>query len=244
MIRHRLFAFAVLGGAAALLAAAPVRPLLAADDVMQRSRAVYAQLQSYADTGTVVNEYGSDATDRHTFVTRFNRAPRRFYLEFNKQGGDRFVIWGDPDAYHTWWKTTGQEYDYPNPNNAPALSQSGRNTGGASTKIPTLLYAKAALLSDFSNFTDGELDGDEAVNGHRCHRILGTTRDVYQATGKEVNVRKFTVWIDAESLLIRKVVEEAKALPGERNRTITTFEPQANPTIDEAKFRFTPPEPR
>jgi outer membrane lipoprotein-sorting protein len=217
------------------------RPLLAADDVLQRSRTVYAELKSYADTGTVVNEYGTDSTDRHTFLTRFTRAPRHFYLEFNKQGGDRFVIWGDPDAFHTWWKTTGDRYDYPNPNNAPAISQSGRPTGATANKIPTLLYAKAPLLSDFANVSDAAVDGSEEVGGHRCARVLGTTRDVYGATGKEVNVRKITLWIDSESLLIRKVIEEWKAMPGQRNRTITTYEPQANPAIDEAKFAFSPP---
>jgi len=50
-----------------------------------------------------------------------------------------------------------------------------------------------------------------------------------------------TVWIDAESLLIRRVVEEWKPLPGQVNRVTTTFEPQANPTLDESRFKFTPP---
>jgi outer membrane lipoprotein-sorting protein len=59
-----------------------------------------------------------------------------------------------------------------------------------------------------------------------------------------VNVRKLTFWIDTESLLIRKVLEEWKALPGERNRTITTYEPQANPALDDAKFAFKPPAPQ
>jgi outer membrane lipoprotein-sorting protein len=57
----------------------------------------------------------------------------------------------------------------------------------------------------------------------------------------EVNVRKMTTWIDAESLLIRKVVEQWKTLPGQISRMTTTFEPEANPALDESRFRFAPP---
>jgi hypothetical protein len=71
---------------------------------------------------------------------------------------------------------------------------------------------------------------------------MGITRDVYAATGKEVNVHKMTIWIDTESLLIRKVLEEWKPLPGQRSRHITTYEPRANGPLDDAKLAFSPPE--
>ena len=112
--------------------------------------------------------------------------------------------------------------DYPNPNNAPAISLSGRNTGGAALKIPTLLYSKAALGGDFNNFADVVLDGTEPISGRRCYRLIGRASDVYAASGKEVNTRRMTVWIDTESLLISQVREEWKGLPGQRSRTTTT----------------------
>jgi outer membrane lipoprotein-sorting protein len=218
--------------------------LSAADDIMQKARAMYVALRSYVDTGVVLYESGS-SKDRHTFTTLLNRSPRRFVLDFVKAGGDRYVVWGDPDAFHTWWKTTGQQFDYPNPDNTPALSQSGAHNYGVGNKIPTLLYGRAPLLSDFANFTDLEIEGTEDIGNRHCHRLSGTTRDVYAATGREVNVRKMTVWIDVESLLIRRVVEQWKTtLPGDIKRITTTYEPQANPTIDEKRLRFTPPEPR
>jgi hypothetical protein len=223
------------------LATAPVVPARAADDVMQRSRAMYAELRSYADTGTVINEYGVSGTDRHTFTTVFRRTPRGFVLDFRKQAGDRFVIWGDPDAFHTWWKTTGVQSDYPNPNNTGALT-SGANTAGTVSKIPTLIYAKAALVGDFTHLRDLTVDGSETIAGHRCDRLIGTARDVY-GTGREVNLHKMTIWIDGESLLIRKILEEWVPLPGQRSRVITTYDPQANPAIDDSRLRFSPPRP-
>jgi outer membrane lipoprotein-sorting protein len=64
---------------------------------------------------------------------------------------------------------------------------------------------------------------------------------VYGATGNRVNERALTVWFDSASLLIRKVVEEWKPLPGQVNRRTTTIQPIANPTLDDSRFRFVPP---
>src|SRR5438477_116161 len=108
--------------AAAWIAGSIVPRLTAADDILQRSRAMYGDLRSYADTGVVLEEYGSSSKDRHTFATNFSRTPRRFFFDFRKDGGDRYVVWGDPEAFHTWWKTTGVEEDYPNPNNIAAFT--------------------------------------------------------------------------------------------------------------------------
>jgi outer membrane lipoprotein-sorting protein len=216
--------------------------LTAAGDVLQRSRAMYSALGSYADTGAVIVEYGAGSKDRHTFTTYFRRAPRGFWFDFRKDSGDRYVIWGDPDAFHSWWKTTGVKYDYPNPNNIDAFSLAGPNTYGSALKVSTLIYSK--MQGPFSNFSDAVLDGSEIVGGHQCHRLVGTTYDTYGATGRQTNVRKLMVWIDADLLLVRKVVEERKPLPGYVDRVTTMFEPQANPTLDDSRFRFAPPEPK
>jgi outer membrane lipoprotein-sorting protein len=211
-----------------------------AESILEKSRDTYAQMASYVDTGVVLVEYGTSSEDQHTFSTAFNRAPRHLLLDFHKQGGDRLVIWADPNGFHTWWKTTSQQADYPNPNNAGALSLSAPNTMGVALKVPTLLYRKAfsAVMLKLANPV---LDGTEDIGAHHCYRVTGRTGDVYAATGNEVNVRKVTVSIDAESFLIRKMVEEWKPLPGQRNRITTSFDPQSNLTIDETKFKFTPP---
>lgn len=218
--------------------------LPSADDVLARSRAVYAGLGSYADTGVVIKEYGGRdcCKEQHTFTTYFKRAPRGFYFDFRNENGDRYVIWGDPQAFHTWSKSGGRTEDYPNPDNIGAFTLSGVGTVGAALKIPLLLYPKAPLQGAFSNFSDAVSDGTEDVGGHKCYRLVGTAHDIYGQTGHESNVRNMTVWIDADSLLIRKVVEVPKdVLPGQIQRTTTVFDPQANPALDEGRFRFTPP---
>jgi len=210
-------------------------------ELLDQTRAVYAALDSYSDTGVVVHEYGTSSQDQHTFNTSFKRNPRGFLLDFHKQGGDRYVIWGEPEAFHTWWKTTGQQYDYKNPNNASAISGSSQNTSGAALKIPTLLYGKSSLAAALLNMEGPAVSGTENLGGGRCYRVTGRASDRYSASGAEVNVHRITLWVDAESLLIRQVVEEWTPLPGQRSRLITTYQPQANPALTVDAVRFIPP---
>jgi outer membrane lipoprotein-sorting protein len=232
--RFRLPSLRVL----ALLASLNVATVQAqsAEEIVQKMRDTYGTLNSYSDSVVMVREYG--ATDRHTFTTYFTRSPRHFLLDFHKQGGDRYVVWGDPDAFHTWWKTTQQTTDYPNPSNTSAITLSGPPTQNAIVKIPTLLYSKANLGGDFANFSDMKIDGEESIGGHRCYRIAGKASDKYSATGREVNVRKMTLWIDVESFLARQLREEWPPVGGTSTRVTTTYEPQANPMIEPAKFKF------
>lgn len=230
------------------IVAAVLRPTTAsprAAEVLAQSRAAYAALKSYADTGSVVNEYGSAGqplSERHRFRTLFRR-PRSFFFDFLKKGGDRYVVWGDDQAFHSWWKTTGIQYDYPKGQGAGAFSGGVTQTKGALVMISPLLFTGAGLVGPMTQFGDAEDDGHEVVNGHDCFRLAGIAKDVYPS-GKEVNVRKVTVWIDARSLLVRRVFEDTPrgSMAMAVNRYITTVDPQVNPKIDDAAFIFTPPD--
>jgi outer membrane lipoprotein-sorting protein len=208
--------------------------------ILEHARTVYAGLDSYADTGTVIYEYSPTAHDEHRFSTAFIRSPRHFLMDVRKGSGDRIVITGDPDAFHSWWKATGQVTEFPNPKNTGALMLNAFPTAAVSTKIPTLLYSKANLPGAFQNFVPGRNAGLESCGEQKCYRLEGTTSDLY-GTGAEVNVRKLTVWIETGSYLVRKVTEEAPSAPGALNRTTTIFVPQADPKLADDAFQFTPP---
>lgn len=244
-ISARLLAATAGNLAVALLLMEPAYGADTPEQIMQHARDTYAQLRSYSDSGVVLSEFGSSDSPAHarsTFSTYFTRVPRHFFLEFDKEGGDRFVIWGDPNAFHTWWKTTGVASDYPNPNNLPAFNLSDFQTGGVATKIPTLLYSKAALVGTLSHFADAALEGVEDVSSHHCYKLVGRSNDLYGQTGKEVNFRRVTLWIDTASALIRQVREEPKAMPGQIVRVTVTFVPAANPSVPDSRFAFSPPE--
>jgi outer membrane lipoprotein-sorting protein len=220
------------------------RPVRADDSpgaILQHARAVYGDLSSYSDSATVLKEYGVDSKDQQAFSTFFNRTPRHFLLDYRKQNGDRLVIWGDPEAFHSWWKTTGQVSDYPNPNNVAALTLNDFPTDGSITKIPTLLYPKASLAGALTHFDAASLNGTEDIGGQKCYRLAGQTYDVYGQSGKQVNFRKLTVWIDMQTFLVRQIREEGTPAAGSIDRTTTTYQPKANPAIAEGSFKFTPP---
>ena len=228
--------------AAALLATGVTVPRMSGgDDMMTRVRATYAALHSYSDTGVVVKQYAA-TQERHTFTTCY-KAPRLFHFDFQKDGGDRFDIWSDEKAFHSWWKSTGAQEDYPRGRGMNAFLAAEYLTAGSGLKIPALLFSGSGLQGAFANFEQPALDGTEEIGGRKCYRLVGTAKDVYAGTGREVNVRQMTVWVDTESLLIRKVVEESpKGTPAATAvRTTTTFEPQANPSLDDGRFQFVAP---
>lgn len=229
----------VLPGAASLRTTA-------AEDILARSRTAYAALTSYADSGTVVQEFGPSTgplTERHTFTTRY-RAPRHFYFDFTKHNAaDRFVVWSDDEAFRTWWQATGVDQTYPKGSGATAFVTGGPITKGSLVMLAPLLFPQAGLSGTLTEFGDATAAGEETVNGRRCHKLTGVATSVYQASGRAVNVRRTTIWIDAETLLVRKVFEDTPdgTAASQVSRTTTTFEPRANPMLSDDAFRFAAP---
>jgi outer membrane lipoprotein-sorting protein len=215
-------------------------------DVLAKTKAVYAGLKTYADTGSVDYEFGpakSPSREHHTFKT-FYRAPREFLFDFVKQqNADRFVIWGDAEAFHTWWLSTGVQELYPKGQGAGAFAAAATPTSHAVMVIAPLLFAQAGLAGTLTEVVDIKAAGTETLNGHQCQKLVGVAKSVYAATGRETNIRPTTVWIDAETLLVRKVFEDSPqgTAASDLLRFTTTFEPLANPPVDDARFRFTPP---
>jgi hypothetical protein len=57
------------------------RTAFRAEDVLAKTRAAYASLTSYADSGTVLADAGG-FTDRSTFRTLFIRDPRYLLIDY------------------------------------------------------------------------------------------------------------------------------------------------------------------
>lgn len=233
-----------------LLAAAGFPPHTrrsAADDILARTRGVYAALKSYADSGTVDVEYGQardPSHDRHSFRTLY-RAPRLFYFEFIKQhDADRLVVWSDLEAFHSWWRTTGTQTTYPKGEGATAFVTAESPTSHSVTQIAPLLFTGAGLTGTLTELEEAADAGLENVGGHPCHKLVGVAQSRY-GSGRVFNVRRTTVWIDTTSYLVRKVFENSPdgTAPTLVSRVTTTFTPHANPALDDGRFRFTPPSP-
>lgn len=231
------------------LLAAIAMPASASDDPVAQSRAAYAALRSYSDTGTVLDQFAPGAANvyRHKFKTYF-RAPRNFYFEFEadpRAGGQRIVIWCDGGDFQSWFSATGQHASYPRGSNTAALPfrQAAAQTRGSVTLIPGLIFAGSGLTGTFNEFGDAADAGTEAITGRKARKLIGVARSVYQQTQRETNVRRTTVWLDSENLLLRKIFEDTpKGLAANLVIQVTTLlEPQVNPKLDDSVFRFTVP---
>jgi outer membrane lipoprotein-sorting protein len=237
-------AFMAAAGASLALAHGG-RQTASGPDILKKSQATYAALHAYADTGSVDAEFGPPngiVREHHTFRTLF-RAPRHFLFDFVKQEkSDRFVVWADDEAFHTWWQATGVADVYPKGQGAGAFVAGGQPTLNSLMVLSPWLFPQGELDGALTEFQDASLAGTEAVNGHSCYKLTGVGKSVYRQSGHVSNVRKMTVWIDAQTLLVRRVFEDtAEGTGSDANRFTTTFEPQANPTLEDARFAFTPP---
>jgi len=215
--------------------------------IWEQTLAAYAALQAYADSGTVdvvMGSVGQPLRERHIFRTYFKK-PRFYFFEFTKAANaDQVVVWSDLDLFHSWWKTTGVATDYPKGRGAGAFTMSVTLTKGSIAVIAPLLFPSAGLVGTATQFNDPVDAGTEEVDGHQCHKLTGVAKDVYRITGYEVNVRKTIIWVDAQTMLIRKVFEDAPKghTAGSLSTTTTTFQPHGNPTLADSAFTFTPPE--
>lgn len=225
-----------------------------AEDVLARSRAAYAALTSYADSGTVLGE-SNGVTSRSTFRILFSRKPHQLLIDYRAVGleyksGHRVpltshvVLWLDNGDLQTWSSRSQAHETYPaaGGQQVKALKNASYSTAGISVLIPSHLYAKAGLPSAVHATEEAEADGFETVNGRRCFRILGVERWRYPS-GQETGVRPITLWIDAETYLIHQVVEDTpRSMPrGTISRQTTIIKPRANPQLQPEQFRFSVP---
>ena len=203
---------------------------------------------------TVLDE-SAGFTDRSIFRTLFIRDPRYLFIEHRVvaseyKGGYRvpfdaqIVIWMEDGELQTWVSQTQAHETYPadGGQQVNALSSTSYRTAGISVLVPSHLYSKSGLASAVHATEEATADGFEPINGRRCFRILGVERWRYPS-GRETGVRPITIWVDAETYLIHKIVQDTpKGMPrGSISRRITTLKHQANPKLDPAQFRFSVP---
>ncbi len=225
-----------------------------AEEVLAKTRAAYAALTSYADSGTVLDER-SGFTNHSAFRTLFTRQPRQLLIDYQAVESkstdghsspldSRVVFWMENGDLQTWSSPPEAHETYPadGGRQVHALNNAAYGTAGISVLIPSHLYSKSGLASPVHATEDAESDGFETVNGRKCYRIVGVERWRYPS-GRETGVRPITLWIDAETYLVNKVVQDTPRgmARGVISRRVTTIHHQANPKLEPTQFRFTAP---
>jgi outer membrane lipoprotein-sorting protein len=216
-----------------------------ADDLVARSRAAYASLGSYSDTGVVTYE-ATGLTERYTFKTYY-RAPRHLYFEFDnekKSGGRQQILWKEGGDLQSWNSATRVFETIPTASGreVATISSAAGTTYGTSVLILSLLFPKSGLIGTIGELADASAAGMEDIGGRRCYKLVGVARSTY-ASGQVTNARATSIWIDTETLLVRRVFTDTpKNYPvGSIARLTTTLDPQLNPALEDGRFHFVVP---
>ena len=225
-------------------------------EALQKAIAYYATLASYADSATVTVDDGG-TVEKSRFITYYRRASRDFFFDFQMLSSTtvstkftidlsahRFVLWMFKGSMQSYQRSAIQPHQVVNPaNQVQALSGLAHATRGASILITSLLFSQARLPSAILQIEEAALAGVEDVGGRRCHKLTGTAA-AYYPSGRRTGVRPVTVWIDTETQLIRRVVEDTPEGYGDGKGVLRIqfdYQPQANPAIDDGKFQFSVP---
>src|SRR5918993_1199154 len=223
-VRMTLRPLAAIAFAASLYSGAPVVGAQAASTLppeLTRSIAYYATLTSYADSGTVTVDTGG-VVDKARFTSYFRRASRDLFFDFQSLSSVtvntghsidmrayRVVLWmfkGGMQTYQTPTPQPLQQVGSDAGAQVRALSGISHATTGAAIMIPSLLYSQARLPSSILQIETATVAGVEPINGRPCHKVTGTAA-AYYPSGKRTGIRPVSVWIDTETQLIRRVVE-------------------------------------
>ena len=229
-----------------VLAAASAGSAQSAAEILEQARAAYAGLSSYSDTGEVRIESAGPGTppweERHAFATHY-RAPRNFRFELTKKNGEQVVVWCDGGDFQSWWSSTRSHQVYPKGKGHMAFGGASYPTRGAVLLIAPLIFPQAGLQGALTGLGEVRLEGTETLAGRRAHRLVGDVGLGYARTGVVTSIRRTTVWIDAETPLVRQVVEDTPTTypVGAVDRITTTFEPRVDPVLEDAVFRFDVP---
>lgn len=212
-----------------------------AAEVVAKMKAAYAGLKSYSDSGSVLTEdkpIGSTMiTEKHSFTTRF-AAPKKFRFDFRKQGGERFVVWSPGETFNSWWSATGVAEAYAQGQGVNAFAMAELPTVGSALMIPALLFQAAQLEGPLVGLEGVKLAGSEQVGGRATYKLTATVK-LNHWGGQS---RPTTVWVDAETFMVRKVVEDTPTgMGGATSRMTTTIDPKPNAATTAADFTFKPP---
>jgi hypothetical protein len=219
-------------------APAPKPQLPAAADLFQNVEAAYAHATSYADHGSVTDAFTTaqgNHSNMKTFETAFIR-PDRFRFEYRKDGDATraYIIWADHGSVHSRWYVKQNAVEEA-PSLMRAIAAATGVSSGTAYIVPHLLMPTDLPGASLTAIADARVEGTEFIAGHPCYKVTGTPR----------NARPRTLYIDAQSYAVRRIVERAHLTPpaGEPFDVETTIEydPALNGTVTDAQLAGPPP---
>lgn len=243
---------------------------LTAQEVLLRMARTYRAANSYQDEGVVVQRmFNADGTPRRRtdsvkpFSTAWTRAGElhdRFLFEYRQALGrseQQFVVWSGGKLVRSWWSVRDEVTEHANLQQA--LVGPSSISGGSATVVPSLLLS--GVSTHKLNLHEPTVDGVDEVDGRLCLRISGLTTVDHRRADQQP-VYPTTLWVDAESFLLRRLVSRSYVDPARlreevpqafedprtgrpgppfETETTITLIPILDEAIPKVRFEFEPP---
>ncbi len=203
-----------------------------ADDIIERMKSVYADSQSYQDSGMVKDVFfqpNSTRTAVKPFTTAFVQ-PDRFRYEFREtppaQSERRFIIHQDGNELRVHWDL---EHDMQLTTLDRAIAAATGVSSESAITVPGMLLPKKITWRRAIRFNKPIRIQDEKLGDRDCFRIL-------DRFGRGI----VTYWIDKESFLLRKIFKET-AFDDFQVKSTTIYVPELNSDVDPKLLEFKQP---
>jgi hypothetical protein len=215
---------------------------LSAQQILDRSAAVYRGLLSYEDEGTVVTTIDSNRVPLKSlaFQTRFTRAGQlRFAYHDTASSGmkTRYAVSIENGRAMVRSSLSGE--DGSKKDAATAVAEVTGISDSAAYTIPAaLMPAVAWKRQTWLSIPNARRVDDGIERGVRCYRVQHRSRldSPSQSMGSETSEFVVTTyWVAIDSALLLRVDQEGET-GGHRFTAMTQYIPKANPTIEARAF--------
>ena len=213
----------------------PNSETLGAHEVLDRMAKVYADCQSYRDSGVVksvltFSVLGKQITEK-PFTTAFVR-PDRFRFEFKAMESgveQRYLVWQGGNDVKTWWdvKPGVEKVE----SLGLALAGPTGVSGGSAHTIPALLLPREVAGRRLTDLTEPKRLADAKIDNVDCFVLDGQFGD-----------RPMTLWIDKQTFLVRRIAERDKLGLWTNVEKTTTYDPIIDEAVPAEKLVFDYPQ--
>lgn len=196
------------------------QPTPDADSILSEARARYEALGSLKASfrQSIEMRVFEPPRRREGSGTWYQERPDRFRMDFSDPEGDVIVS----DGSHLWLY-----YPSTHPDQVIRSELAGeRARGNAAVDLQGRIFREAA------EHFQARYAGADTLGGERVHRI------VLSPAGPEAPYRRVELWIDAGSLLVRRLLLEDRS---ETVRTVTLEDLRTGIPLADSLFRFRPP---
>ena len=213
-------------------------------DILARAAKVYSHLETYQDTGTIIDITKSTHIDgtKKEFQTLFDKQTNKFRFEFWEVNGlgaknKPYVVWKNRDQVKTWWSLNNRLDT--NHSFAKAIAGATGVSRNSAYLIPAVLIKEAAWKNyTWTTNTTSYRISDIKENNVDYFRVQTLIHSAASGSGEKArpeSTHKETFWIRKSDYLLLRVVTDS-TFPSFSSHQVIQYNPVVNQNIADQDF--------